>query len=133
MLSLLLVTACGKSKQVLCVAKGPCYAATSRDGGTSCTQTQLPDGSACEDGSICTVAETCSQGVCGGGSKTACTVSSSLAAGSAIELNGCSYGGYYASVTLGDTQKLNLLPDSGSMTTVVASSLCSNCSGVSPL
>ena len=121
---------CGNKAAIKCTAKNTCYtAATNSDG--ACVQSMRAAGSPCDDGSPCTTGETCSAGVCGNGTVTACKVTDNVS--TTIDLQGCSFGGYTAEVTLGDSQVLRLLVDSGSMDTVVAAKTCTNCDGVSPL
>jgi hypothetical protein len=50
-----------------------------------------------------------------------------------IPLTGCSITGYLVPVTVGRTQSFHLSLDTGSSTTAIAGSSCSDCTGVSPL
>ncbi len=57
---------------VVCAPAGPCATVACEPATGKCAQSPAPDGSACDDGTPCTVAEVCGGGVCGGGSPVVC-------------------------------------------------------------
>jgi hypothetical protein len=51
---------------VECAAPGPCQAASCDSATGACTLTNVPDGTGCDDGVVCTVGDQCLNGMCAG-------------------------------------------------------------------
>ncbi|RMH41246.1 MAG: carboxypeptidase regulatory-like domain-containing protein [Deltaproteobacteria bacterium] len=64
--------ACTGSPRDCSPVAGACQAASCDEAGDACVATNLPDGTAC-DVAFCTVGQTCSGGVCGGGAPRPCS------------------------------------------------------------
>ncbi|MBI5533646.1 MAG: hypothetical protein HY898_13080 [Deltaproteobacteria bacterium] len=65
---------CTGGNPVVCGASDQCHAAGVCNPGTgTCSNPPLPDGTACNDGSVCTTPDTCVGGVCTGTSTVVCT------------------------------------------------------------
>ncbi len=67
---------CTGSNAVVCNASDACHVAGTCDPATGqCSNPNAANGTACNDGSLCTQVDTCQSGVCTGGSPVVCTAS----------------------------------------------------------
>lgn len=67
---------CVGASPVTCAASDQCHSAGTCDGATGkCSNPVKTDGSACDDGALCTQKDTCQAGVCKGGSPVVCSAS----------------------------------------------------------
>src|SRR5207249_3712181 len=65
---------CTGGDPVVCTALDECHDVGECDPGMgSCSNPTKPDGTACNDGSLCTQTDTCQGGQCTGGDPVACT------------------------------------------------------------
>lgn len=141
---------------VTCAATS-CQTAASCDPNIGCGAPQnLPDGSACDDHSLCTDDDHCVAGACEGNvvvacsnagrgpcTRNACNPNTGQCADEVMTgpctpnlmptpTFGCPYNDYVALINVGNSN-LALLLDSGSTTLAVANANCTSCSGITPL
>jgi len=65
---------CTRGNPVVCTALNQCHAVGTCDPATGrCSNPNLPDGTACDDGNACTSSDTCQAGTCVGGDSVVCT------------------------------------------------------------
>lgn len=66
--------ACVGADPILCAAIDPCHLAGVCDSATGdCSEPEAPDGTACNDNDACTLADTCTAGLCRAGSPVVCS------------------------------------------------------------
>jgi hypothetical protein len=66
------VLGCGRCGSVTCTAPDACHISTCSPATGACVVEPVAEGSACDDGDACTIAEHCTAGSCGLGSPIAC-------------------------------------------------------------
>jgi hypothetical protein len=81
---------CATTPALTCGAESACKNAGACDPGTGvCTQTNKADGTACDDGNMCTLTTTCAAGACGAGTARSCDDSNPCTADSCVAATGC--------------------------------------------
>jgi subtilisin-like proprotein convertase family protein len=78
--------ACVGGGSRVCGDANPCTVDTCDEVGNSCVNTDLADGTACDDGAYCNLGETCTAGICGGGGPRSCSDGNSCTADSCDEV-----------------------------------------------